>query len=115
MRLHWTDRVRVPKTVQANALKGLELVRTHRRGGTDVGRRMARALSCGAVTVRQAVKVSEYFPRHQWDRLDDPQSNGYIAWLLWGGWDGWKWSARVKEAVTAHQKRPGHSRPRRRS
>src|SRR6476469_5990849 len=89
----------VPKTVQANAKRGLELRGEHVFGGTKVGEATARLLAAGGtVTARKVGHISRYFPRHSVDRRDQngkdgaPPSRGYIAWLLWGGDAGRTWS-----------------------
>jgi hypothetical protein len=65
-----------------------------------MARRLARG---GSLPFALVKKVSEYFPRHQFDNLSeiDPPSNGRIAWLLWGGSAGWLWSRKI---VKAHNK-----------
>lgn len=93
----------IPIAVQQAATRALALRRQYGRGGTDVGMGTARRLARGgAVPFEFVKKVSEYFPRHAGDRLDDPTSNGSIAWGLWGGDAGRRWSegvmARTKKA-----------------
>ncbi len=86
----------VPVVVQQTAKRALALRRQYGRGGTDVGLGTARRLARGgAVSLEFVKKVSEYFPRHAGDRLDDPTSNGSIAWGLWGGDAGRRWSEGV--------------------
>ncbi|MBZ9750394.1 DNA-binding protein [Deinococcus sp. HMF7620] len=91
----------IPKGVQANAQRGLELRREHGYGGTKVGEATAHLLAAGgAVTARKARHISRYFPRHAGDNLDETgksgkPSRGYIAWLLWGGDAGRTWSEKV--------------------
>jgi hypothetical protein len=94
--------VSVPKSVQHAAKKGLELHKEHGRGGTDVGVKMAQKLASGDDLSRDDVRhIAQYFPRHSVDNLSqDGQdggevSNGYIAWMLWGGDAGRKWSEGV--------------------
>lgn len=105
----------VPYKVADNAFKGLQLSNSYGRGGTDVGRTTARKLfnayaRSTPVTYRFVKKVSEYFPRHAGDNLDQSEdspkgpSNGYIAWLLWGGSEGWKWAKMVVERVEKQKK-----------
>ena len=99
-------KVKVPKAVQRNAQKGLDLRREYGRGGTDVGRAMARLIATSDYLPHTKVKkISQYFPRHAGDRLDldgkkgKKISNGYIAWLLWGGDAGWDWSAQIANKI----------------
>ena len=95
---------KVPLKAANNALRGLTLVSIYRRGGTAVGREMAAILSTAEMVSFDIVKkVSEYFPRHQGDKLEEDGkngrklSNGYIAWMLWGGDEGWKWAKGIVE------------------
>jgi hypothetical protein len=93
----------VPAAVSRAAKKGLELHEQHGRGGTDVGVAMARKLSSGKnMSEEDVLHVSKYFPRHAGDNLDergDDPSNGYIAWMLWGGDAGREWSEGVKDKL----------------
>jgi hypothetical protein len=66
--------VAVPKSVRAAASKGLVLRRQYGRGGTSVG-------------------------LHTANNQHDPPSNGYIAWLLWGGDAGRQWSEAYTEGL----------------
>lgn len=92
----------IPKKVKENAQKGLDLRKEYNRGGTSVGLAMARyIIKNEKATPEKIKKISQYFPRHSNDNLDEinPPSNGYIAWLLWGGSDGWKWSDNIVEKM----------------
>lgn len=94
----------VPLEVRIAAREGLALRRMYKRGGTQVGWARARQLSMAStITLRDAVHMRSYFRRHAVDRLDlrDPPSNGWIAWLLWGGHPGQRWVERI---VRAHLK-----------
>lgn len=98
------DTYKIPEKVKSNAQKGLDLRKEYGRGGTSVGINMARYISkTEYATFEKVNKISQYFPRHANDNLNekDPPSNGYIAWLLWGGDEGWKWS---KEIVDRKEK-----------
>ena len=95
-----------PEAVSDAAKRGLELHDEHGHGGTSVGLTMARQLAQGGtISTDDALHVSEYFPRHAGDNLDqdgsngDQPSNGYIAWQLWGGDAGREWSERVKRKL----------------
>lgn len=86
----------VPVSVQQTAKRALALRQQYGRGGTEVGIGTAQRLARGgSVSFEFVKKVSEYFPRHAGDRLDDPTSNGSIAWGLWGGDAGRRWSEGV--------------------
>ena len=76
---------KIPKNVKEAAQKGLDLRKEYGRGGTDVGLNMARYIvSNEYATYEKVKKISEYFPRHAGDNLDekDPPSNGWVAWCL---------------------------------
>jgi hypothetical protein len=100
------QRFKVPKAVQDNAKKALELHEAHGRGGTDVGVQMAQKLSSGAdMSAEDVLHVAKYFPRHSGDNLDEDgkngkaPSNGFIAWMLWGGDAGRDWSESTKTKI----------------
>jgi len=92
----------IPKAVQKAAIRGLALRKEFKRGGTHVGMGTARRLAKGGkISPRKAKHISKYFARHAGDNLNktgrdgDPPSNGYIAWMLWGGDAGWRWAKKV--------------------
>lgn len=84
---------KIPSGVKSNAQKGLELREKFGRGGTSVGLATARYLVKNDTATPEKVRhIAKYFPRHAGDSLDDKESNGWIAWQLWGGDAGRKWS-----------------------
>jgi len=91
-----------------NAKRGLELRREFGRGGTQVGIARARDISNRReLSPDTVLRMYSYFSRHEVDKRDgwsnpnDP-SNGYIAWLLWGGDEGYSWAtARRNQMETA--------------
>lgn len=89
----------VPAAVKKAAKRGLQLREVYGRGGTEVGLARARQLSTGSpkVTLRDLVHMRSYFRRHAVDNLTqrDPPSNGWIAWLLWGGDAARDWAEEV--------------------
>jgi hypothetical protein len=96
----------VPTAAMArNARKGLRLREEHGRGGTSVGVARARQLISRKPLSESVVRrMVSYFARHAVDRNapgfgdQADTSAGYIAWLLWGGDEGRRWSmARKKE------------------
>jgi hypothetical protein len=104
---------RIPKAVQANAKLGLELRKKFGRGGTSVGLNTARILAAGGlVSDRKARHINLYFPRHEVDKQgkdwanEDMPSNGKIAWLLWGGDEGWKWTNKLLKQLASQEKTP---------
>jgi hypothetical protein len=110
-----------PKKVQLEAKKGLELRKKFKRGGLSsiqagklgIGSGIIRAinLSKGSKLSPSTVKrMHNYFSRHQsdkrpgWSNPKNP-SNGYIAWLLWGGNSGKTWADKlVKEMKKIDEK-----------
>jgi len=84
---------KIPTSVKNNAKQGLELRERFGRGGTSVGLASARYLVKNDTATPEKVRhIAKYFPRHAGDNLDDKESNGWIAWQLWGGDAGRKWS-----------------------
>jgi hypothetical protein len=90
-----------PKGVQEAAQRGLDLRSEFGRGGTAVGIARARDLSNGVQVSPSTIRrMTSYFARHAvderpgWSNPSKP-SNGYIAWLLWGGDAGRAWADKV--------------------
>jgi hypothetical protein len=102
---------KVPEGVQREARKGLEWRKEFGRGGTDVGIASARKLVSGNVSDNHVRKVAKYFPRHEVDKQaegwrpgeDGYPSNGRIAWALWGGDAGWRWSKKEVARLNREQ------------
>lgn len=85
----------------AAAAKGLRLREEHGRGGTAIGVARARDIKNRKNLSRSTVgRMVNYFARHDSDRdapgfgNDADPSNGWIAWLLWGGYPGRAWAKR---------------------
>lgn len=102
MATHPETDLTIPKTVQQNARKGLELRQQYGFGGTEIGEHMAEQLAAGGTLSPEEVRhVARYFPRHAHDNLDETgedgskPSRGSVAWLLWGGDEGREWSERA--------------------
>ncbi len=91
------------------AKKGLELRREHGRGGTGVGIARARDIAGGKEMSPSTVKrMFSFFSRHEVDKKGEgwgEDSNGYIAWLLWGGDAGFSWSRKVRNQMIAADKK----------
>lgn len=102
--------LKVPSSVIRNARKGLELRKFYGRGGTEVGEASAKKLASGFISEAFAKHVAQYFPRHAGDLLEQTEasskgpSNGYIAWLLWGGNEARDWLAKKLEEKTTMSK-----------
>ena len=98
----------IPEEVRREAGQGLALRQRYGRGGTEVGEERAYQLVGDShVTLRDIVVMNSYFSRHIVDNLSqmDPPSNGYIAWLLWGGWSGKEWVDLIYSAWKADEDR----------
>jgi hypothetical protein len=96
----------IPKGVQAEAKKGLEWRKEHKRGGTPVGVNSARTLAEGGqIGIEKVRHIAKYFPRHEIDKKAqgwEPGEKGFpsrgrIAWALWGGDAGWRWAQSIVE------------------
>jgi hypothetical protein len=101
----WID---PPQYMKAAAKRSLQWVHTFNRGGTHVGRSMARKIIRGKLTRADVLHIARYWPRHEvdkegegWDNLRRP-SRGRIAWGLWGDSGdgrGRKWSEKKAEEI----------------
>lgn len=100
-----------PSGVREAAKRGLELRSKFNRGGTSVGIARARDLSNGKnVSPSTIRRMNSFFARHAVDKRPDwsnpsNPSNGYIAWLLWGGDSGRAWASKVSRQLDAKEKR----------
>jgi len=88
-----------PAEVAKYAAEGLRLRREFKRGGTPVGIARARDLKNSRQLSPSTIKrMYSFFARHEVDKRGkdygnpDRPSNGFIAWLLWGGDPGKKWA-----------------------
>lgn len=97
-----------PLNVRKAAKRGLELRKKFGRGGLStkiagklgIGSGIARANNLvrgSRLSPRTVKRMHNYFSRHRkdkrkgWSNPKNP-SNGYIAWLLWGGDAGKRWA-----------------------
>jgi hypothetical protein len=96
----------IPKAAQAEAKRGLEWRKEHKRGGTPVGVNSARTLAKGGqIGIEKVRHIAKYFPRHEIDKKakgyepgeDGFPSRGRIAWALWGGDAAWRWARAIVE------------------
>jgi len=99
-----------PKDVQEEAKRGLEWRKEHNRGGTEVGVARARDLSNGVSVSPDTIRrMTSYFARHEVDKEGEgfsPGEEGYpsagrIAWALWGGDAGNRWSSSIRDRMDA--------------
>jgi len=95
-----------PLEVAKAAKKGLELRSQFHRGGTAVGIARGRQLSNRTTVSPDVIKrMYSYFARHEVDKKGKnwahptKPSNGYIAWLLWGGEPGRKWATQLRNEM----------------
>lgn len=100
-----------PKNVQEAAKRGLKLRKKFGRGGLSskeagklgIGSGIVRAVNLSKrdkLSIHTIKRMHNYFSRHKkdkrpgWANPNNP-SNGYIAWLLWGGDPGKKWADKI--------------------
>ena len=95
-----------PAEVAKYATEGLRLRRQFGRGGTPVGIARARDLKNRKRLSPNTIKrMVSFFARHEVDKRGkdygnpDRPSNGFIAWLLWGGDPGRKWAEHVRRLM----------------
>jgi len=95
-----------PIAVAKQAAKGLVLHDQFKRGGTSVGLARARDLkNQRLISAQTIIRMVSYFARHEVDKKGKnffnkgKPSNGYIAWLLWGGEVGKKWAEGIKREL----------------
>lgn len=98
-----------PESARKAAKRGLELRRKLGRGGTAVGVARARDISNGKEMSPSTVKrMFSFFSRHEVDKKGKgwgKDSNGYVAWLLWGGDAGFSWARKVRNQMDAADKK----------
>jgi len=103
-----------PADVARAALRGLELRRKYGRGGLDVKQAAKHGIGSGvqrAVNLKNRDELSaetvkrmkSFFARHRKNKdgkndKGEP-SAGAIAWLLWGGDAGDRWSSKVVDQI----------------
>lgn len=101
----------IPTGVKNQAEIGLGWSKEFNRGGTEVGKATANyLLSNSTVSPEKARHIARYFPRHAVDLKtpanSKPGAEGYpgaglIAWKLWGGNEGWRWSQKLVDAMNS--------------
>lgn len=97
---------KIPGDVKSAAEDGLKLRAKFKRGGTSVGLATARYLVKNSVATPEKVRhIAKYFPRHAGDNLDDKESNGWIAWQLWGGNAGRRWATSLVKRMNSMDER----------
>lgn len=97
-----------PESAALEAEHGLILRKKFKRGGTMVGVSRARDLKNRRQLSPETIKrMVSFFARHEVDKrgrnffnIERP-SNGFIAWLLWGGDRGKEWAEDVLRQMKA--------------
>lgn len=95
----------VPAAVRANLRRGLALVAEGRAGRGLRGQTVREAESMAAgdpVPADKVRRMAAWFRRHQVDRRpgwEVRRTPGFVAWLLWGGDEGWAWAERERAAL----------------
>ena len=96
------------------AEQGLKYRREYGRGGTAVGLARARDIKNGKNLSPQTVRrMKAFFDRHEVNRRppsekkesDGGPTNGWIAWLLWGGDPGRTWAEAKVRQLNAEEDR----------
>lgn len=100
--------------MKAAAERGLDYRRKYGRGGTPVGIARARDIKNGKTLSPATVRrMKAFFDRHEGNRVppsdkkesDGGPTNGWIAWLLWGGDAGRTWAeAKVRQLNAAEDR-----------
>lgn len=99
-----TDRV-APAKVRAQLHEGLRLVAEGRAGKGLRGQtvREAERMAAGDPVPNDKVRrMVAWFRRHRVDKRPgwaERRTPGYVAWLLWGGDEGWAWAERERSAL----------------
>ena len=101
----------IPSGVKKQAEIGLGWSKEFNRGGTEVGKATANyLLNNSTVSPEKARHIARYFPRHAVDLKtpanSKPGADGYpgaglVAWKLWGGNEGWRWSQKLVDAMNS--------------
>lgn len=120
-----------PEGARDAAQQGLDYRSEYGRGGTETGIARARDIANGRTLSPETIRrMTAFFSRHEKNRVspadktesDGGPTNGWIAWLLWGGDPARTWSEKVARQMesaddttknSAHTCGPGctHDRP----
>jgi len=91
-----SDNYKPTEQMKGSAKRGLELRKKHKKGGTQVGVARARDIINGKELPLSTVKrMHSFFSRHEGNQSGGEDDAGYIAWLLWGGNAGKRWSKSI--------------------
>jgi len=102
------------------AERALKWREEYNRGGTGVGVRRARQLIAREnLTERDVLDMFSFFSRHEVDKQaegfsegeDGFPSAGRIAWDLWGGDGGFRWSSRKRDQIMREREKSSNGGP----
>ena len=98
----------LPQEVIKASKKGLALREGFGRGSTHIGISLAKELVQGRdLEPKTIMRMASYFGRDAVDKNskkfgnDENLSKGYMAWLLWDGDAGQKWTEEIKKKLFA--------------
>lgn len=95
------------------AKKGKEWREEFGRGGTDVGLKTANMIINNELTPDRVTRMYSYLQRHEVDKEGEgfyPDQDGFpsagrIAWALWSGDEGVKWSERKRKQIVEEEEK----------
>ena len=95
------------------AKKGKEWREEFGRGGTEVGLKTANMIISNTLTADRVTRMYSYLKRHEVDKQGEgfsPDEDGFpsagrIAWALWSGDEGVKWSERKRNEIIAEEEK----------
>ena len=95
------------------AKKGKQWREEFGRGGTDVGLKTANMIINNELTPDRVTRMYSYLKRHEVDKEGEgfyPDQDGFpsagrIAWALWSGDEGVKWSERKRNEIIAEEEK----------
>lgn len=118
-RLFKYDGAKPTQGMEQEAERSLQWVDEFDRGGTRVGRARARQIANNeTLNRRDILDMYSFFSRHEVDKQAEGfnrgekgyPSNGRIAWGLWGGDAGFRWSTKERDKIMKEEnKSGGHS------
>jgi len=95
------------KEMQDEARKALKWKSQGYKGGTRIGLTRAYQILHGKLSEHTVKRMYSFFRRHEVDKQspkfysNHPQypSPGRVAWSLWGGDPGYKWSKKIRNSI----------------
>ena len=95
------------------AKKGKEWREEFGRGGTEVGLKTANMIISNSLSADRVTRMYSYLQRHEVDKQGEgfyPDQDGFpsagrIAWALWSGDEGVKWSERKRKEIVEEEER----------